>query len=324
MTLKGTDTVNKREQLAQWTSLVADTGDLEMIAQLHPEDATTNPSLLLAAARDERYRDLLQQAADLCRTLGHQGEMDWLTDTYACLAGQAILERVPGLVSSEVDARLSFDTRATVEKGRRLMAIYRELDVDPGRILIKVAASWEGIRAVEILEEEGIRCNVTLVFNQTQALAAAEAGATLISPFVGRIFDWHRKNGMTIETPEQDPGVLSVREIFATFKARGLDTIVMGASFRNAGQIEALAGCDKLTLSPALLEELAGDNGGLTRVLDPELVAPQDDWTPVNEAAFRWQLNGDAMASDLLADGIRRFAKDQQALETLLIDEGVI
>jgi len=290
--------VNKREQLAQWTSLVADTGDLDMIAQLEPEDATTNPSLLLAAARDPRYRDLLQQAADLCRTLGHEGEMDWLTDTYACLAGQAILERVPGLVSSEVDA--------------------------PGRILIKVAASWEGIRAVEILEEEGIRCNVTLVFNQAQALAAAEAGATLISPFVGRIFDWHRKNGMTIETPEQDPGVVSVRDIFATFKARGLDTIVMGASFRNAGQIEALAGCDKLTLSPALLEELAGDNGGLTRVLDPELVAPQDHWTPVNEAAFRWQLNDDAMASDLLADGIRRFAKDQQALETLLIDEGVI
>lgn len=316
--------MNKREQLAQWTSLVADTGDLEMIAQLQPEDATTNPSLLLAAARDERYRDLLQQAADLSRALGHQGEMDWLTDTYACLAGQAILERVPGLVSSEVDARLSFDTRATVEKGRRLIAIYRELNVDPSRILIKVAASWEGVRAVEILEEEGIRCNVTLVFSQTQALAAAEAGATLISPFVGRIFDWHRKNGMVIDTPEQDPGVLSVRDIFSTFKARGLDTIVMGASFRNAGQIEALAGCDKLTLSPSLLEELAADNGGLKRILDSELVAPQDDWVPVNEAAFRWQLNDDAMASDLLADGIRRFAKDQHALETLLIEEGVI
>ncbi len=202
--------MNKREQLAQWTSLVADTGDLDMIAELAPEDATTNPSLLLAAARDERYRPLLQQAADLCRTLGHGGEMDWLTDCYACLAGQAILERIPGRVSSEVDARLSFDTRATVEKARRLMAIYRELDVDPSRILIKTAATWEGIRAVEVLEEEGTRCNVTLVFNQAQGLAAAEAGATLISPFVGRIFDWHRKQGMEIATPDDDPGVQSV------------------------------------------------------------------------------------------------------------------
>ncbi|WP_290538638.1 transaldolase [Alcanivorax sp.] len=324
MTLKGTDTVNKREQLAQWTSLVADTGDLDMIAELAPEDATTNPSLLLAAARDERYRPMLQQAADLCRTLGHDGEMDWLTDCYACLAGQAILERVPGLVSSEVDARLSFDTRATVEKARRLIAIYRELDVDPSRILIKTAATWEGIRAVEVLEEEGTRCNVTLVFNQTQGLAAAEAGATLISPFVGRIFDWHRKQGMEMATADDDPGVQSVRQIYRTFKARGLETIVMGASFRNAGQIEALAGCDKLTISPALLGELAADTGSLTRVLDAELVAPEDDWQAVTEAAFRWQLNDDAMASDLLADGIRRFANDQVALETLLQEEGVI
>ena len=310
--------MNKREQLAQWTSLVADTGDLDMIASLAPEDATTNPSLLLAAARDERYRHLLEQAADLTRTLGHDGEIDWLTDTCACLAGQAILERVPGLVSTEVDARLSFDTRATIEKARRLMAIYRELDVDPSRILIKVAATWEGIRAVETLEEEGTRCNVTLVFNQTQALAAAEAGATLISPFVGRIYDWHRKQGMEIHTPGDDPGVQSVRQIYRTFKARGLETIVMGASFRNADQIEALAGCDKLTISPALLEELAGRDGSLTRTLDAELIAPEDGWTPVSEPRFRWNMNDDAMACDLLADGIRRFAKDQQALETLL------
>ncbi|MCG8393320.1 MAG: transaldolase [Pseudomonadales bacterium] len=310
--------MNKREQLAQWTSLVADTGDLDMIASLAPEDATTNPSLLLAAARDERYRHLLELAADLTRTLGHDGEIDWLTDTCACLAGQAILERVPGLVSTEVDARLSFDTRATIEKARRLMAIYRELDVDPSRILIKVAATWEGIRAVETLEEEGTRCNVTLVFNQTQALAAAEAGATLISPFVGRIYDWHRKQGMEIHTPDDDPGVQSVRQIYRTFKARGLETIVMGASFRNADQIEALAGCDKLTISPALLEELAGRDGSLTRTLDAELIAPEDGWAPVSEPLFRWNMNDDAMACDLLADGIRRFAKDQQALETLL------
>ena len=310
--------MNKREQLAQWTSLVADTGDLDMIAALAPEDATTNPSLLLAAARDDRYRDLLQQAAELASALGHAGELDWLTDTSACLAGQAILERVPGLVSTEVDARLSFDTRATVEKARRLISIYRELDVDPSRILIKIAATWEGIRATQILEEEGTRCNVTLVFNQAQALAAAEAGATLISPFVGRIYDWHRKQGMEIQHPDQDPGVLSVREIFNTFKSRGLDTIVMGASFRNADQIEALAGCDKLTISPALLEELAQREGGLTRRLDPELVPPDNDWKPVDEASFRWQMNDDPMACDLLADGIRRFASDQLALEELL------
>lgn len=310
--------MNKREQLAQWTSLVADTGDLDMIAALAPEDATTNPSLLLAAARDERYRELLEQAVELTTALGHKGELDWLTDTSACLAGQAILKRVPGLVSTEVDARLSFDTRATVEKARRLISIYRELEVDPSRILIKIAATWEGIRAAQILEEEGTRCNVTLVFNQAQALAAAEAGATLISPFVGRIFDWHRNNGMEIHRPEDDPGVQSVREIFTTFKARGLDTIVMGASFRNADQIEALAGCDKLTISPALLEELASRDGSLNRVLDPELVAPDDNWKPVTEASFRWQMNDDPMACDLLADGIRRFAKDQLALEDLL------
>ena len=310
--------MNNREQLAQWTSLVADTGDLDMIANVAPEDATTNPSLLLAAAREARYQPLLEQAASLCRSLGQSGKIDWLTDTAACLAGQAILERIPGRVSTEVDARLSFDTRATVEKARRLMAIYRELEVDPSRILIKIAATWEGIRAVEVLEEEGIACNVTLVFNETQALAAAEAGATLISPFVGRIYDWHRNHGTTINSVEDDPGVQSVRQIYRTFKARGLDTIVMGASFRSVEQIEALSGCDKLTISPALLNELAAREHTLSRQLDPELVAPEEHWLPVNQASFLWQINDDPMASTLLADGIRRFAKDQLALETLL------
>ena len=217
-----------------------------------------------------------------------------------------------------MDARLSFDTSATLTRARRLVELYDHLGMDTSRVLIKIASTWEGIRAAQILEEEGTRCNLTLVFNQTQALAAAEAGATLISPFVGRIYDWHRKNGMEINTPEDDPGVISVRQIFNTFKARGLDTIVMGASFRNADQIEALAGCDKLTISPALLEELAGRDGSLTRRLDPELVAPEDSWTSVSEAGFRWQMNDDPMACDLLADGIRRFAKDQLALEALL------
>ncbi|EKF72996.1 transaldolase B [Alcanivorax hongdengensis A-11-3] len=313
--------MDKRAQLEQWTTLVADTGDLDKIADLQPEDATTNPSLLLAAAREPRYQHLLEQARTLCADLGHAGELDWLTDTYACLAGQAILERIPGLVSTEVDARLSFDSRATVEKARRLIAIYRELEVDPSRILIKIAATWEGIRAAEVLEEEGTRCNLTLVFSPSQALAAAEAGATLISPFVGRIADWHRKNGQQWEAAQDDPGVQSVRHIYQCFKARGLETIVMGASFRNTGQIEALAGCDRLTISPALLGELAADSGTLTRVLDSETIEPESDWQPVCEATFRWQLNDNAMATELLSDGIRRFAADQQALETLLMKE---
>ncbi|MDX1803421.1 MAG: transaldolase [Alcanivorax sp.] len=313
--------MDKRAQLEQWTTLVADTGDLDRIAELGPEDATTNPSLLLAAARQPRYQHLLQQARELCADLGHAGELDWLTDTYACLAGQAVLERIPGLVSTEVDARLSFDTRATIEKARRLIALYRELEVDPARILIKVAATWEGIRAVEVLEEEGIRCNVTLVFCPAQALAAAEAGATLISPFVGRIADWHAKHGQPWNEAHDDPGVQSVRTIYHQFKARGLETIVMGASFRNTGQIEALAGCDRLTISPALLGELSADPAPLTRVLDSEAVEPACDWQPILEAAFRWQLNNNAMATELLADGIRRFAADQQALEVLLTEE---
>lgn len=316
--------MNKRDQLAQWTTLVADSGDLNKITALAPEDATTNPSLLLAAARDPHYRPLLDQAAELCRDLGHAGELDWLTDACACLAGQAILERIPGLVSTEVDARLSFDTRATIERGRRLIALYRELDVDTRRILIKVAGTWEGIRAVQVLEEEGINCNVTLVFNHPQALAAAEAGATLLSPFVGRIYDWHRKQGMEINTVEQDPGVQSVKQIYRTFKARGLDTIVMGASFRSAAQVEALAGCDRLTISPALLEELGNDQGPLQRALDSDGIEPEPHWHPVQEAELRWALNDDPMASDLLADGIRRFARDQEALEQLLQEESTV
>ena len=294
--------ISKRQQLEQWTTVVADTGDLERIAELRPHDATTNPSLLLAAARDERYRHLLDQARELARELGHEGDLTWCTDAFACVAGQAVLSHIPGLVSTEVDARLSFDTAATVAKARRLMALYRELEVPAERVLIKAAATWEGIQAARILEEEGVRCNLTLVFSAEQALAAAEAGATLISPFVGRIQDWHVK--------------------------RGLDTIVMGASFRNAAQIEALAGCDRLTISPALLGELAEDDGALSRCLDPDTVAPAepDGALParaLNEARFRWSLNDNPMACDLLSDGIRRFAADQRALESLLTAEDI-
>lgn len=314
---------SKRQQLQQWTTVVADTGDLEMIAALSPHDATTNPSLLLAAARDERYRFLLGQARELAREMGHGDDLGWCADAYACVAGQAVLEQIPGLVSTEVDARLSFDRVAMVEKARRLMALYRELGVDGDRVLIKTAATWEGIQAARILEEEGVQCNLTLVFCLEQALAAAEAGATLISPFVGRIQDWHVKRGLVIGHIDEDPGVRSVREIFQTLKARGLDTIVMGASFRNSAQIEALAGCDRLTISPTLLGELDLDDGELPRQLDPASVEPVEQGRPVNEAAFRWSLNDNPMATELLSDGIRRFAADQVALETLLRAEEI-
>ena len=314
---------NQRQQLEQWTTVVADTGDLEMIAGLRPHDATTNPSLLLAAARDERYRYLLAQARELAREMGHGDDLAWCSDAFACVAGQAVLEQIPGLVSTEVDARLSFDTAATIGKARRLMALYRELGVDGDRILIKTAATWEGIQAARVLEEEGIHCNLTLVFCLEQALAAAEAGATLISPFVGRIQDWHVKRGLEITDIEQDPGVQSVRRIFETLKARGLDTIVMGASFRNIDQIRALAGCDRLTISPKLLGELTDSEEELNCCLEGAAVEPEDDWRELNEAAFRWSLNDNPMAADLLGDGIRRFAADQLALESLLTEEEI-
>lgn len=315
--------MNKRQQLEQWTTVVADTGDLEMIAALKPRDATTNPSLLLAAARDQRYRPLLAQARELAREMGHGGDLAWCTDAYACVTGQAVLEQIPGLVSTEVDARLSFDTAATIGKARRLMALYRELGVDGDRILIKTAATWEGIQAARVLEEEGIHCNLTLVFCLEQALAAAEAGATLISPFVGRIQDWHVKRGLEIEHIDQDPGVQSVRVIFQTLKARGLDTIVMGASFRNSAQIQALAGCDRLTISPQLLGELAEDPNDLPRQLDAAGIEPGPAERELNQAAFRWSLNDNPMATDLLSDGIRRFAADQRALEALITAEEI-
>ena len=295
---------------------------LGFLAIGHVHGKAGHPALY-GIARHRHYPALARQHHNTTKNI-----IEDACDRLSVLAGREILNVVPGHVSTEVDARLSFDTRATVEKARRLMAIYRELDVDPARILIKTAATWEGIRAVEVLEEEGTRCNVTLVFNQTQALAAAEAGATLISPFVGRIFDWHRKQGMDIATPDDDPGVQSVRQIYRTFKARGLETIVMGASFRNAAQIEALAGCDRLTISPALLGELAEDDGALSRCLDPDTVAPAepDGALParaLNEARFRWSLNDNPMACDLLSDGIRRFAADQRALESLLTAEDI-
>jgi transaldolase len=309
---------SKRQQLSTWTTLVADTGDLDAIRASQPVDATTNPSLLLSVAKQAQYQSLLEEARRFARQLGRPDDMGLLCDAFATVTGTEILQSIPGLVSTEVDARLSFDTNATLVRARRLISLYRELGIERDRVLIKIAATWEGIRAAEVLEEEGIRCNLTLLFALPQAIAAAEAGATLISPFVGRIYDWYVKQGQAITGPDTDPGVQSVKEIFHTLKSRGFGTVVMGASFRQLWQIEALAGCDKLTVAPNLLATLDADEGTLTRALDDRDIDSVDDVEPLGEQAFRWQMNENPMATELLADGIRRFARDQETLEALL------
>jgi len=309
---------SKREQLSRWTTLVADTGDLDAIRASKPIDATTNPSLLLSVAKQPQYQHLLKEAQRFAGQLGRADDIGILCDAFATVTGAEIVRTIPGLISTEVDARLSFDTNAMLARARRIIAMYRELGIERDRVLIKIASTWEGIRAAEVLEEEGIRCNLTLLFALPQAIAAAEAGATLISPFVGRIYDWYLKHGTDITGPENDPGVQSVKEIFHTLKSRGFGTVVMGASFRQLWQIEALAGCDKLTIAPNLLDMLANDHDTLPRALDSRDIDSVDDVAPLREQQFRWMLNDDPMASELLADGIRRFARDQEALEALL------
>ncbi|WP_138439567.1 transaldolase [Marinobacter alexandrii] len=309
---------NKLEQLKTMTTVVADTGDIDAIAQWRPQDATTNPSLLLKAAASDAYRPMLDKAvADARRHGGSDAEqLTVATDTLAVLAGREILNLIPGVVSTEVDARLSFDTAGTLERARRLVDLYDKQGVDTSRVLIKIAATWEGIRAAEQLEKEGIRCNLTLLFSFIQAAACAQAGAFLISPFVGRILDWHLANSGRDSYPAaEDPGVLSVSRIYNYFKANDYNTVVMGASFRNTGEIEMLAGCDRLTISPALLQELQDDTAPLTRKLSADGVSSPDKLGTVNERLFRWESNEDAMATEKLADGIRRFTADQIELE---------
>ncbi|WP_374380151.1 transaldolase [Thermomonas sp.] len=306
---------NQLEQLRQQSVVVADTGDIEAIARFRPIDATTNPSLLLKAAALPAY------AAHLDAAVAAAGGDDRLADAGDRLAvaiGGEILKLVPGRVSTEVDARLSFDTEATIAKARRLVQLYADAGIGRERLLIKIASTWEGIRAAERLEREGIQCNLTLLFSFAQAVACAEAGVFLISPFVGRILDWHLANGMPAPaTPADDPGVQSVRRIWQHYKQHGYDTVVMGASFRNTGEVLALAGCDRLTISPDLLAALEQSD----EAVEPALVDADDRTaatTPLDEAAFRWQHNEDAMATEKLADGIRKFAADQRKLEALL------
>jgi transaldolase len=296
---------NQLESLKKHSLVVADSGDIDAVARWKPQDATTNPSLLLASAQDARYRPLLD--TDL--------------DRMAVNFGREILKHVAGRVSTEVDARLSFDTEASLAKARKFISLYEKNGVSRSRVLIKLASTWEGIKAAQKLEREGIHCNMTLLFSFAQAVACADAGVTLISPFVGRIYDWHKQSRKVDDIAlEDDPGVASVTRIYNYYKKHGYQTQVMGASFRKTGQILALAGCDLLTIAPDLLEKLSKVEGRIERKLSPEAAARSDvSRVNMDEKNFRWEHNLDAMATDKLADGIRRFDADARKLEKLII-----
>jgi transaldolase len=298
--------VSKLDQLRAMTVIVADTGDIDAVRRLKPQDCTTNPTLLLKAAEAPAHADRLDEALRWGRGQAGSGEsvVAAICDRLAVAVGADLAGLVPGRVSTEVDADLSFDTAATIDKARAIIKAYETRGVGRERILIKIAATWEGIQAAAALQRENIDCNLTLLFGLAQAMACAEAGVFLISPFVGRILDWHVKNGGGPYTGETDPGVQSVRRIYATYKAQGVRTIVMGASFRNAGEIEALAGCDQLTIAPALLDELAKSEGPLPRRLSPDDTGEAAPQTRLEEPAFRFALNEDAMATEKLAEGI--------------------
>ena len=305
-------TMNKLEQLRAMTTVVADTGDLEAITRLKPTDATTNPSLLLKAA------SLPQFADQIAALLGSGDTLADKVDRFAVMVGSEISQVIPGVISTEVDARLSFDTAATIAKAEKLIGLYADAGIGADRVLIKVAATWEGIRAAEVLEQRGIHCNATLIFSFEQACACADAGVFLISPFVGRITDWYTANtSLTVEDPSQDPGVQSVTRIYNHFKAHGFNTVVMGASFRNTGQVEALAGCDRLTISPDLLQALEGDDAELSQRLIDNGVQHQRP-ALLSHSAFLFANNQDPMVTEKLSDGIRQFVADQEKLEALL------
>jgi transaldolase len=307
--------MNQLDQLKQYTTIVADTGDFQSIEAYAPQDATTNPSLILKAVQKPEYRPLLEQAARDYRSHGVAHIIDQLLVSF----GRRILDIIPGRVSTETDARLSFDTEGTVAKGRELIALYEAAGVSRERVLIKIASTWEGIRAAETLEREGIRCNMTLLFSLPQAVACADACAQLISPFVGRIYDWYKKQSGQEYAGADDPGVQSVKRIYNYYRKFGHDTEVMGASFRNTSQILELAGCDLLTISPELLQKLAQGEGAVERKLS-NASAQQSDLQrmELDEKSFRFLLNEDAMATEKLAEGIRQFCADAVKLEGLI------
>jgi len=313
------------ESLKKYTTVVADTGDIEAIHRHRPQDATTNPSLLYKAAQMPAYRHLVEEATEEASNLGgsHEEMAAEFIDHMFVLFGSEILKVVPGRVSTEVAASLSFDTPGTLAKARKLISLYEKRGVSRQRVLIKIASTWEGIQAANQLEQEGIHCNLTLLFSFAQAIACAEAGVTLISPFVGRIYDWYKKEGGGEEIPaDQDPGVVSVTRIYNYYKKYGYKTQVMGASFRNVNQIIRLAGSDLLTISPELLEQLEQTEGAVERKLDPTTAkASKDVQLHLTEKAFRWMHNEDAMATEKLAEGIRKFNSDAQKLEEYALSQ---
>ncbi len=314
---------NLLEQLKAMTTIVADTGDVEAIKSVKPVDATTNPSLLLKASTLPQYAHLIDESIAYAKAQGgsKEAQIENAADKLAVLIGIEISKVVPGRISTEVDARLSFNIEKMVAKGRKLIKLYEEAGVGKDRVLIKLASTWEGIKAGEQLEKEGINCNLTLLFGFGQARACAEAGVFLISPFVGRILDWYKaKNPGTEYTQETDPGVVSVRNIYAYYKEHGYKTVVMGASFRNTGELIALAGCDRLTVSPNLLQDLAATEGTLTQVLK-DGGASKTPPAKMTEEEFRFALNEDAMATEKLAEGIRGFVVDQNKLEKALAEK---
>ena len=310
---------NLLDQLKSMTTIVADTGDVEAIKTVKPVDATTNPSLVLKASTLPQYAPLIETAIAYAKAQGGSKEtqIDNAADKLAVLIGAEITKVVPGRISTEVDARLSFNLDAMVAKGRKLIKLYADSGISKDRVLIKLASTWEGIKAGEILEKEGIQCNLTLLFGFGQARACAEAGVFLISPFVGRILDWYKAKTGETYTQETDPGVVSVRAIYAYYKEHGYKTVVMGASFRNTGELIALAGCDRLTVSPNLLQDLAATEGTLVQVLK-DTGATKTAPAKMTEAEFRFELNQDAMAIEKLSEGIRGFVADQNKLEVAL------
>jgi transaldolase len=311
---------NQLEQLKKMTTVVADTGDIDAIGKFTPQDATTNPSLLLKAASLSRYQNLLNAAVSWAKQQSSDANQQIIdaADKLSVLIGLEILKIIPGRISTEVDSRLSFDTQASIDKAHKLMALYNEAGISNERILSKLASTWEGIKAAEQLEKEGINCNLTLLFSFAQAQACAESGTYLISPFVGRILDWYKKDTGRSDYPAtEDPGVISVTSIYNFYKEKGYKTVVMGASFRNIGEILELAGCDRLTISPNLLDELANSEQTVEQKLFPQQTALMSE-DKLTEAQFRWLMNEDAMATEKLAEGIRNFTLDQIKLEKQL------
>ena len=320
---KNESQMSKLDQLKKMTTIVADTGDIDAIRQYHPTDATTNPSLILAATKKPEYQHLIEEAVQYgkAHATSKADQLVLMLDKLFVNFGVEILKQIPGRVSTEVDARLSFDVEGSVKKAHQLIELYKQAGISKTRVLIKLASTWEGALAAKILEKEGIHCNMTLLFSMPQAIACAEANATLISPFVGRILDWYKKSeGVSGYAPEKDPGVVSVTQIYNYYKKFGYKTQIMGASFRNSDEIIELAGCDLLTIAPSLLDELSKSQGPVSKKLDAEK-AKHSDLTKISidEKTFRFMLNENAMATEKLSEGIRKFAEDAITLENTLI-----